>query len=107
MCRIVNTSVLYLRGNDTKMAFKNIVEKIIGTYSERELKKIRPIMESVVALEDTMQKKTDAELRAMTDEFKKRLKRGVLARARDEAFPCSDYWWNCTSSGQNCRNENG
>ncbi len=55
------------------MGFKDIVEKIIGTYSDRELKKIYPIMESVLALDEEMQSKTDAELRAMTDKFKERL----------------------------------
>ncbi len=95
MCKIVNTSVLYLRGNDTEMAFKNIVEKIIGTYSERELKKIKPIMESVIALEETMQKKTDAELRAMTGEFKQRIKNG---ESTDDILPeafavCREASW--------------
>ncbi len=58
------------------MGFKNIVEKIIGTYSDRELKKIYPIMESVLALDEEMQAKTDGELRAKTDEFKERLQKG-------------------------------
>ncbi|MBQ3573084.1 MAG: preprotein translocase subunit SecA, partial [Clostridia bacterium] len=77
------------------MAFKNIVEKIIGTYSERELKKIKPIMESVIALEETMQKKTDAELRAMTDEFKQRLRNGETTDdILPEAFAvCREASW--------------
>ena len=58
------------------MGFKKVVEKIIGTYSDRELKKIYPIVDKVTALEDTMASKTDAELRAMTDIFKERLKMG-------------------------------
>ena len=58
------------------MAFKNVVEKIIGTYSDRALKKIYPIADKVMALDEEMQKKTDAELRAMTDIFKERLSKG-------------------------------
>ena len=66
----------FLRGMIKTMSFKNIVEKFIGTYSDRELKKIYPIMNKVLSLEETMQKKSDAELRAMTDEFKERLRNG-------------------------------
>ena len=46
------------------MSVKSVIEKIIGTYSDRELKKIYPIVDKVTALEDTMAGKTDAELRA-------------------------------------------
>ena len=52
------------------MGFKGIIEKFIGTYSERELKRINPIADSVLALEEDMQKKSDNELREMTDLFK-------------------------------------
>ncbi len=58
------------------MGFKDIMEKFIGTYSDRELKKIYPIADKVMALDEEMQKKTDAELRAMTDVFKNRLASG-------------------------------
>ncbi len=58
------------------MSFKSMIEKVIGTYSDRELKKVYPIADKVMAYDDEMQKKTDAELRAMTDEFKNRLKNG-------------------------------
>ena len=77
------------------MAFKNIIEKIIGTYSDRELKKIYPIVDSVVALEGEMEKKTDAELRAMTDEFKARLKAGETTDdILPEAFAvCREASW--------------
>lgn len=77
------------------MGFKNIVEKIIGTYSDRELKKIYPIMESVIALEGEMQNKSDAELRAKTDEFKERLQGGeTLDDILPEAFAvCREASW--------------
>lgn len=48
------------------MSFKSIVEKFIGSYSDRELKRIRPIMESVLALDEDMQKLTDAELKLLS-----------------------------------------
>ena len=56
--------------------FKNLVEKIIGTYSVRELKRIMPIVDMIEALEPEMQALSDAELRARTAEFKRRLKDG-------------------------------
>ncbi len=55
---------------------KNIFEKIFGTYSERELKRIYPILDKVNVHSDEYRKYTDAELRAKTDEFKQRYKNG-------------------------------
>ncbi|MBR5613735.1 MAG: preprotein translocase subunit SecA [Clostridia bacterium] len=69
------------------MSFKSMVEKLIGTYSERELKRIKPIAERVLALDAEMAAKTDAELRGMTDNFKKRLGEGeTLDDILPEAF---------------------
>ena len=83
-----------LRGMNT-MGLKNIIEKVIGTYSDRELKKIYPIVDKVTALEDTMAAKSDAELRAMTDEFKQRLKNGETTDdILPEAFAvCREASW--------------
>jgi preprotein translocase subunit SecA len=53
-----------------------LVEKIFGSYSEREVKRLEPIADKVLSYEDQMAKLTDAELRAKTDEFKNRLKNG-------------------------------
>lgn len=62
-------------------------EKIFGTYSDRELKHIRPIADSVLALEGDMEKLSDHELRAKTDEFKSRLAAGeTLDDLLPEAF---------------------
>ena len=55
----------------------SIFDKIFGTYSDRELKRIRPIADKVMALEDDMAKLSDAELKAKTPEFKERLKNGT------------------------------
>ena len=77
------------------MGLKNIIEKVIGTYSDRELKKIYPIVDKVTALEETMAAKSDTELRAMTDEFKKRLKNGETTDdILPEAFAvCREASW--------------
>ena len=69
------------------MSFKSLIEKVVGTYSERELKRIKPVMEQVLALDGEMAAKTDAELRQMTDVFKERLKNGeTLDDILPEAF---------------------
>ncbi len=77
------------------MSFKSFVEKIIGTYSDRELKRIEPIAQKVLDLDAEMTAKTDAELRAMTDEFKERLAKGeTLDDILPEAFAvCREAAW--------------
>jgi preprotein translocase subunit SecA len=67
--------------------FKNFIEKLVGSYSERELKRINPVVDRIEALEPEMQSLTDAELRAKTSEFKKRLEEGeTLDDLLPEAF---------------------
>ena len=64
-----------------------IFEKIFGTYSQRELKKIQTIADSVLALEDDIKKLSDSELKAKTYEFKERLQNGeTLDDILPEAF---------------------
>ncbi len=64
-----------------------IIDKIFGTHSERELKRIRPIADKIEALRPEMKAKSDEELRAMTDIFKKRLAEGeTLDDILPEAF---------------------
>ncbi len=77
------------------MSVKSFIERIVGTYSDRELKRIYPIADSVMALEGEMEKKTDAELRAMTDIFKERLKNGETTEdILPEAFAvCREAAW--------------
>ncbi len=53
-----------------------IFDKIFGTYSDREIKRIMPIVKKVTALESSIEKLSDQELREKTDEFKGRLKKG-------------------------------
>ena len=66
---------------------KKILEKILGSYSDRELKRIRPIADKVMALEDEYKNLSEQELKAKTDEFKKRLASGeTLDDLLPEAF---------------------
>ena len=61
--------------------------KIFGTYSQRELKSIYPIVDKITALEDEYKQLTDAELQAKTPEFKERLANGeTLDDILPEAF---------------------
>ena len=53
-----------------------IFSKIMGTHSERELKRVYPIVDKIEAMGPAMEKLLDEELRAKTDEFKKRLSEG-------------------------------
>ncbi len=55
------------------MAF---IDKIFGTHSDRELKKIYPIVDKIEALDEEMQKLSDDELKGKTTEFKERLAAG-------------------------------
>lgn len=49
------------------------LEKIFGNYSEKEIKKILPIVDKIEALEPEFEKFTDEEIRGKTQEFKKRV----------------------------------
>lgn len=64
-----------------------IFNKIFGTYSEREIKRIMPIVKKVNSLEETIEKLSDEELRQKTEEFKVRLKKDeTLDDILPEAF---------------------
>lgn len=53
-----------------------VLSKIIGTYSERELKRHKPTLNKILELRPEMQKLSDEEMRAKTSEFKERLSAG-------------------------------
>ncbi len=64
-----------------------ILEKIIGNYSDRELKRIYPIVDDIDEFEPKIKKLTDEELKGKTPEFKKRLANGeTLDDILPEAF---------------------
>ena len=63
------------------------LEKLFGTHSQNELKRIYPIVDHIEALEPEMQKLSDEELRDKTREFKERLGNGeTLDDILPEAF---------------------
>ena len=98
-----------------------ITEKIFGTHSQRELKRITPIVDKIEALRPTMQAMSDTELRDQTRKFRERLEAGeTLDDLLPEAFatvreagstPCAWHGtlprtahWRCDpASGKNSR----
>ncbi len=66
---------------------KSIVEKVIGSYSDREIKRILPIVDKIESLEEEMKALSDYELKAKTPYFKERLAKGeTLDDILPEAF---------------------
>ena len=55
---------------------KRLFEKIFGAYSDREIKRIEPIIDKIEALNEDMQKLTDEQLKGKTQEFRERLEKG-------------------------------
>ena len=65
----------------------SIVDKIFGTYSERQIKKLMPIVDKADSLSEKYENMRDSELRAMTDTFRQRLAAGeTLDDILPEAF---------------------
>ena len=54
----------------------NILTKFFGNYSKRELKRVQPICDAVLALEDKYKELSDEELKAQTPALKERLASG-------------------------------
>ncbi len=66
---------------------KGTIDKIFGTKSERDLKKLRPTVEKINSFEPEIQKLNDIELRNKTEEFKQKLRNGqTLDDILPEAF---------------------
>ena len=66
---------------------KTFLEKVFGSHSDREIKRIEPLAKEVEDLDEAMQKLTDAELQAKTAEFRKRLEdKDCLDNLLPEAF---------------------
>jgi preprotein translocase subunit SecA len=61
-----------------------LLSKVIGTTNERELKRLWPIVGEVNVLEPKMQKLSDAELRAKTEEFRQRVRESIQRAAPNE-----------------------
>ncbi len=72
---------------ERKLFDMGLMNKLFGTYSERELKSIYPIVDRIEAMADEYRALTDEELRAKTPEFKARLANGeTLDDILPEAF---------------------
>lgn len=54
----------------------NLIQKVFGTHSERELKRIEDTVQAIEDLRPSMQALSDADLAGKTEEFKKRLAGG-------------------------------
>ena len=68
--------LLYTPVYKEKYAHMKIVDKLFGTHSERELKLINPIVDTIVAMRPQMQAMSDEELKAQTQKLKDRLAAG-------------------------------
>ncbi len=68
--------ILRVRDRKAWIFFVKIVDKIFGTRSERELKRILPLVDKIEELRPAMMELSDEELRGKTAEFKKRLAEG-------------------------------
>ena len=73
----------------------SIFKKIFGDYSTKELKRINPVKDKVLKLEDEYSRLSDKELQAKTPEFKARLEKGeTLDDILPEAFAaCREAAW--------------
>ncbi|MDD6320716.1 MAG: preprotein translocase subunit SecA [Oscillospiraceae bacterium] len=73
----------------------SFMEKLFGTFSDKELKRIKPIANKVLELEPEIQKLSDEELKAKTPYFKEKLKNGAsLDDILPEAFAvCREADW--------------
>ena len=72
-----------------------LVQKLFGSYSEKELKRIQPILKSVLALEEKYAALSDQELKAVTPALKQRLANGETTDdILPEAFAaCREAAW--------------
>src|SRR6185295_18031427 len=74
-----------------KKALINVLlGKIFGTKNEREIKKLQPRVEQINALEPEIQKLTDEQLRAKTDEFRRRIAESTKHLSDDAPAPVID-----------------
>lgn len=54
----------------------NVIQKVFGTHSERELKRIMPIVDKIESMRPAMMELSDEQLKDKTKEYKKRLSDG-------------------------------
>jgi len=64
--------------------FKSVAKKIFGSYADRYIKRLQPIVDAVASFESTMKALSNEELKAKTDEFRQALKNG---KTEDDILP--------------------
>jgi len=84
LAKPIDVPAYALRAKGTKLLIGKIISKVIGTKTERELKRLWPVVAQVNAFEPEMQKLSDAELRAKTEEFRQRVREAVQRAAPNE-----------------------
>ncbi len=69
--------------------FGSLIKKVVGSKNERELKRIRPIIERINELESDISSLSDEQLRGKTAEFKERIQQGgIPGRGLARSFRC-------------------
>jgi preprotein translocase subunit SecA len=71
--------------------FRKILTAIVGDPSQRELKRMQPMVQRINELEKTFEAKSDNELQAMTQEFRRRIAEGTTALREDLAEAEEEY----------------
>ena len=74
----------------------NVIEKVFGTHSERELKRILPIVDKIESLRDDMMALTDEQLKDKTKEY------NTSGAGRDLRRPFAGSVCNGSGSGTSC-----
>jgi preprotein translocase subunit SecA len=69
----------------------SVVAKVFGTKNERDIKRMQPVIDQIGTLEPHMQALSDADLRAKTDEFKRRIRERLVQELGEEAVAKLDY----------------
>ena len=72
-----------------------VLQKILGTYHEREVKRLWPVVERINALEPSVKTLSEAQLRAKTDEFRQRIRDGLAGQTFPD--PSTPEWYNLTA----------
>ena len=80
----------------------SVISKIIGTHSERELKRHNGTLEKVLAFKPEMEKLSEEQMKAKTEEFKKRLKEGETL---DDILPSFNIFLNSSVFAFICSSE--
>ncbi|MDP1854163.1 MAG: preprotein translocase subunit SecA [Candidatus Omnitrophota bacterium] len=84
---------------------KFITNKIIGTQNERQVKRLRPLVSKINAFEPAMQKLSDAQLRAKTEEFREKIKNQILNIKNDNSLTEEELEKAIKKTEQNALNE--